>query len=74
MTGRIIRPSEVTKRTGISRVTIWRKVRSGDFPPPIELGPNAIGWPDDTIETWLNNRPIRTYREIVLTDTVAGGR
>jgi prophage regulatory protein len=57
----MLRPDDVINRTGLSRVTIWRKVRDGNFPRPIELGPNAIGWPTDVIDTWLENRPRRTY-------------
>ena len=41
----MLRPPEVMKRTGLCRSTLWRRVRAGTFPAPIELGPNAIGWP-----------------------------
>ena len=27
-----------------SRAQIWRDIRAGRFPAPIELGPNAVGW------------------------------
>ena len=49
---RMLRTKEVLELTGWSRATIWRKVRSGDFPAPITLGPNSIAWPEDVIASW----------------------
>ena len=57
----MLRPPEVMERTGLSRTTLWRRVRAGTFPPPRELGVNAIGWPASTISAWLAGRPQRTY-------------
>ena len=61
MTDQMLRPSEVMARTGLSRTTLWRRVRAGTFPPPTELGANAIGWPASAISAWLTSRPQRTY-------------
>ena len=61
MTAPILRPPEVLTRTGLSRTTIWRRVRAGTFPAPIELGENSIGWPESEITSWLANQPRRTY-------------
>jgi prophage regulatory protein len=58
---RILRDPEVEDRTGRSRVQRWRDVKSGTFPAPVQLGPNAIGWYEDEIEAWLAARPRRTY-------------
>jgi hypothetical protein len=32
------------RETGTSRVQLWRRVRAGTFPAPIELGPNSVAW------------------------------
>ena len=61
MDNEMLRPPEVTARTGLSRTTIWRRVRAGTFPPPTELGSNSIGWPAVVIAKWLESRPRRTY-------------
>ena len=61
MTDPMLRPPEVVKRTGLSRTTLWRRVRAGKFPPPVVLGPNAIGWPASAVAEWLAARPRRTY-------------
>ncbi len=61
MSDPMLRPPEVMARTGLSRTTIWRRVRAGTFPAPTELGQNSIGWPASEISAWLENRPRRTY-------------
>ena len=49
------------KKTGKDRVTGWRDVRAGRFPPPFELGANSIAWFEDELDDWLASRPRRTY-------------
>jgi predicted DNA-binding transcriptional regulator AlpA len=49
------------RETGLSRFTLWRKVRDGSFPAPIELSANSIGWPLSEIEAWKASRPRRMY-------------
>ena len=50
---RILRYPEVTLRTGLSRTTIWRLERTGDFPPRRQLSPNAVGWIESDVEEWI---------------------
>jgi prophage regulatory protein len=57
----ILRIAEVVARTRLSRVSIWRKVRAGQFPAPIELSSNTIGWPESEIAQWQASRPRRRY-------------
>ncbi len=61
MQDRMLRPTEVMARTGLSRTTIWRRVRAGKFPPPAVLGEQSIGWPESIIDEWCDSRPRRTY-------------
>ena len=61
MENQMLRAPEVMARTGLSRVTIWRRVRAGTFPAPTELGTNSIGWPASVISEWIESRPRRTY-------------
>jgi prophage regulatory protein len=60
---RILREPEVKKRTGLSRVQRWRRVRAKPptFPAPVQLGPNSIGWKESDIDQWLNSRPAVAY-------------
>ena len=55
---RILRIPEVVKITGLSRTTIWRRVKSGDFPAPVRLGSLAtrsVGWRESQIKQWLDS-------------------
>jgi prophage regulatory protein len=61
MNNTMLRQPEVLRRTGLSRTTIWRKIRAGDFPAPRQLGSNSIGWPESEITEWLEGCPRRTY-------------
>lgn len=53
--------SAVCKEVGKSRTQLWRDVRAGRFPPPIELGPNSVAWFKAEIDEWKASRPRRTY-------------
>ena len=60
MEPQILRTADVIAATRLSRTTLWRRVKTGDFPPPIRLGgpeSRAVGWRRSEIETWINNRP-----------------
>ena len=52
----ILRLPAVTEATGLSRVTVWRYVRAGNFPAPVRLGPNAVGWRTSAVEAWIASR------------------
>ena len=41
-----------------SRVTIWRKVRAGEFPAPRDLGHGRIGFIRAEVDAWLAARPV----------------
>ena len=58
---RIMRIPEVVEVTGLSKATIWRRVKSGDFPAPVRLGNMAtrsVGWREGEVQDWLDTRPI----------------
>ncbi len=61
MAEQMLRLPDVIRRTGLSRNTIWRLVRKREFPAPLQLSDNAIGWPSEMVESWLESRPRRTY-------------
>ena len=53
---RVLRTTEVVERIGLSRSTLWRLERTGDFPERVHLGVNSVGWLETDIDSWLNNR------------------
>ncbi len=58
---RMLRFADVTECTGLSRTTIWRRVRAGTFPAPLSLGENSFGWPENLIQEWIESRPVVHY-------------
>ncbi len=59
---RILRPRAVINKIGLSRTTLWRKVRRGEFPQPIQLTEGgAIGFYESEIEEWLDSRSRCNY-------------
>ena len=53
----ILRRKQVEARTGLSRSTIYARLREGgDFPKPIQLGAQSVGWLDSEIDAWLRER------------------
>ena len=55
----ILRFAEVRKRTGLSRATIYRRMRAGAFPAAIDLENGLLGWFEHEIEGWQQARPRR---------------
>ena len=50
---------EVAQRVALSRSTIWRLERAGQFPPRRRLSVNKVAWWEPEIEEWLLNRQRR---------------
>jgi len=40
----------------VSRATIWRWVKSGEFPAPIKLAERVTAWKLTDVLTWLESR------------------
>ncbi len=54
----ILRFAQVRERTGLSRVTVYRRMRKGTFPAAIDLGDDSVqlGWIEAEIDEWVANR------------------
>ena len=53
---------EVERRTGLSRSTIYRKMRDGTFPVPLKVSDRAVRWRESDIRAYVDSRP-RSYGE-----------
>jgi prophage regulatory protein len=50
----ILRRKQVEARTGLSRSTIYDRMKEGTFPKPIVLGGGrAVGWLEQEISEWV---------------------
>ena len=66
---RILRSREVCARTGLSRVTLWRLERRGEFPGRRQLTANTVGWLEAEVEKWIVTRdPFGAAASDVATD------
>lgn len=50
---RILRIKSVLERTGLSRSTLYRKIRDGTFPAQIPISTRCMGWKESKISDWL---------------------
>ncbi len=55
-TQRYIRDADVARRYGVGRATVWRWVREGELPPPIQLGRATTRWSLDVLEDFERRR------------------
>ncbi|KIP14211.1 AlpA family transcriptional regulator [Burkholderia ubonensis] len=49
----ILRRKQVEAATGLSRSTIYSRIKAGTFPPAVQLGPRSVGWRLSSIEQFL---------------------
>ena len=57
MTNRIIKRTEVSNKTGISRSQLYSLIAESKFPKPIKLGGGrASGWVESEIDKWIDDR------------------
>lgn len=66
MTRRIIRLPEVQALTGLSRSTIYSRANEGTFPAQIPLGARAVGWYEDEVNAWVEQRAVEAQKHAAL--------
>jgi prophage regulatory protein len=50
----ILRLTDVLRRTGLSRSTLYNRIANGKFPHQVSLGGRAMGWLNSEVEDWIN--------------------
>ena len=66
--GGFLREPEVLLLVPLSRSTLWRRVKLGEFPKPLRLGGSrsrAVAWRRADVDEWLNG--------LTVTPVYAGG-
>jgi len=56
MSIKILRLPAVKELTGLSRSSIYLRISKNEFPASISLGDRAIGWVEDDINQWLEQK------------------
>ncbi|HIJ25788.1 MAG: AlpA family phage regulatory protein [Gammaproteobacteria bacterium] len=53
---RIVRAKELQELTGLSRTTLWRMERKGEFPDRVPLSGSSVGWRYSEVMEWMRTR------------------
>ena len=52
----LIAKPAVLRFTTFSDTTLWRRVKAGDFPAPVQISPGRVAWRRRDVSDWLQNR------------------
>ncbi|MEO8417164.1 MAG: AlpA family transcriptional regulator [Methylophilaceae bacterium] len=52
----IQRLSQVTAHVGLSKATIYKMIKAGQFPAQKQLGARSVGWLESDIQAWIDSR------------------
>lgn len=50
---RLVRMREVIGMVGLSKATIYRKVRTREFPAPVSVGGHSVRWRESELLAWI---------------------
>jgi prophage regulatory protein len=53
---RFLANDEVLALTGLSRTTIWRLTKTGEFPASVKISARRVAWDIATVEAWAASR------------------
>lgn len=60
-----IRLREVKRITGMGTTYIYEKMKTGDFPGQIKLGPRAVAWIKAEVMAWAREKVVSTRAAVV---------
>ncbi|MCX8957954.1 AlpA family transcriptional regulator [Erwinia psidii] len=53
---RLLRLSEVMKRTGFRKSWIYLLISQGNFPPAVKIGSRSVAWLESEVNDWIAER------------------
>lgn len=56
----LLRRTEVSRRVGLGRTSLYEMVRRGLFPAPLQIGAHAVAWKEADVEAWIATRAAGT--------------
>ncbi len=64
MTNAVVqRLPEVRRRTGLSRTSIYNRIKDGSFPQGFSLGGRSRGWLESEVTAWIIERAESRHSE-----------
>jgi prophage regulatory protein len=58
---RLLSAREVMEKVDLTYVSIWKKMKKGQFPAPRELGAKTLRWVEADIDQWIESLPRRQF-------------
>jgi prophage regulatory protein len=58
VTVKILRFKTVSQSTGYPHSTLYRHIKNGIFPPPVQIGPQTVGWIAEEVEAVMTARAV----------------
>ncbi|MGJ7513805.1 helix-turn-helix transcriptional regulator [Pseudomonas baetica] len=52
---RFLRERDVLETTSFSHATLWREIKRGRFPKPVNISAGRVGWRESAITEWQTN-------------------
>lgn len=59
MSGRLLKIRDVVAETSLSRRSIYRLMRQGEFPRSRKVSPQRVAWSADEIDAWKRQLPLK---------------
>ncbi|WP_244122063.1 helix-turn-helix transcriptional regulator [Burkholderia gladioli] len=53
---KILRLIGVLDCVGVKKTTLYRWIREGKFPAPVQLGARSVGWRATDVQQWVESR------------------
>ena len=53
---KLLRQKEVLESVGLSRDSVYKLRKAGDFPAPVTLGKGALRWKQSEIAAWIASK------------------
>ena len=63
MQNEFLRWPRVRQLTGLSRSTVWRLEKNGQFPARRKLSANSVGWSLIELQAWMQSRNAAATQE-----------
>lgn len=54
---KVISKRIMCEKLGVSPTTLWRMVKRGEFPAPIQISPGRVGWLEDEADGYIESCP-----------------
>ncbi|MPV69211.1 helix-turn-helix transcriptional regulator [Burkholderia sp. BE17] len=56
MVFKLLRLVGVLDTVGVKKTTLYRWIREGKFPAPVQLGSRSVGWRATDVQQWVESR------------------